>query len=292
MRVRYSLSIIFFSCAAMCMVYFGVIVGYSGIDTSLCSVWIIFALLFAAMAYFLRTSKRYGDEMPRLLPTFIYTSFGMLLLSFVFIMNLVIGASREAEDQRVDYCVVMGARVYSNGISKTLMYRLDKAAELYHMYPETVFVLAGGQAQGDPIPEAFAMYNYLSLKGVPSGNMLMEARSVNTFGIVQNASKAIRADFERRRNPLGPGDRIYPPDYELRVGIITSDYHMFRSITLAEESDMGELVPIPAISDDVLYVHNCVRESVAIVKDFFMGNVTVDEEHMPELPFNRVERNP
>lgn len=291
MRLRNVLSIIFFICAGLCIVYFGVIIGYSGPDTSLCIAWPVFSALFAAMGYFLRTAKRHGDGMPRFLPTFIYTSFCMLLLSFITIMYLVVGASREAEDKRVDYCIVMGARVYSNGISKTLMYRLDKAERLWRMNPETVLVLAGGQAQGDPIPEAFAMYNYLMLKGVPGAAMLVDAGSTTTSGIIQNAAGLIEADHAERRIPKGPGDRIYPEDYLPKIGIITSDYHMFRSLALAEEEGIERPVPIPAVSDSVLFVHNCVRESVAIVKDFFMGNVTVDEEHMPEIPFNRNKGN-
>ena len=282
------LSAIFFLCAGLCIVYFGVIVGYSGIKTSFCFVWPLFALAFASMGVTFKNIRHNPESMPEFLPTFIFTSFGLAVLSFVFIMHLVINASHDydTEDKRVDYCIVMGSRVYSNGISKTLMYRLDDALKLYWTRPETVFVLAGGQEAGDPIPEAFAMYNYLSLNGVPSDNMLLEAKGDSTYSIISNAVKAIEADFERRRLPAGPGDRIYPPDYMPRVGIITSDYHMYRSVTFARINGIAEPVAIAAESDDVLYIHNCVRESIAILKDFFMGKVTVDEEHMPRIPFN------
>ena len=130
------------------------------------------------------------------------------------------------------------------------------------------------------------MYNYLSLRGIPSDNMLIEAMGDSTCSIIQNASRTIAADFEKRRLPKGPGDRTYPPDYVPTVGIITSDYHMFRSVTLAKENGISNPVSISAKSDDVLFIHNCVRESVAILKDFFMGNVTVNDEHMPIIPFN------
>ncbi len=281
------LSILFFICAALSIGYFFVILSYSGLDTSLCLVWLLFAVIFIAMGFFLRRSISHHDQMPSFLPTFIYTTFVMGLVGFIFIMNLVMGASRGDRDRDVDYCIVMGARVYSNGISRTLMYRLDTAYEVYCEHPDIKFVLSGGQDVGDAIPEAFAMYNYLSMKGIPNSSMQVEARKTSTNGIIRSASTAIEIDTKRRKTPNGPGDKVWDEDYEPRVGIITSDYHIFRSMKIAKESGIENPVAIPSESDDLLYVHNCVRESAAILKDFFMGNVNIDEEHMPEVPLSR-----
>ena len=285
------LSIIFFICAGLCMVYFGVIIGYSGIGTSYCLVWLLFAVAFAGMGWTAGKLRHNPERMPEFWPTFVFTSFGLALVSFIFIMHLVMIGSHGSKEQRADYCIVMGSRVYPDGISKTLKYRLDKARELYSISPNTVFVLAGGQEAGDPIPEAFAMYNYLILNGMPSDHILLEAKAQTTFGIMASAARAVNADFERRRIPKGPGDRTYPPDYQPTVAVITSDYHLYRSVSFAEANGIKHPIAIAADSDDVLYVHNCVRESLAILKDFFMGNVKVDEEHMPVIPFNREQRD-
>lgn len=280
------LSIIFFICAGLCLVYFGVLAGYSGHGTSFIFVWPFFSVVFAAMGVTLRRLRRDKGGMPSFLPTFIFTSFAMAVTGFVFIMNMVVAASHSNSSQHADYCIVMGSRVYSDGISRTLLYRLDSALDLYSQSPDTVFVLAGGQEQGDPIPEAFAMYNYLSLNGVPSENMLLEARAQSTYGIITSAVRAIAADYEKRMPPKKPGEAGLMQEQKPRVGIITSDYHMFRSLTIARENGIDAPIAIAARSDSVLYIHNCVRESIAILKDFFMGNVTVDEEHMPVIPFN------
>ncbi|MBQ8933026.1 MAG: YdcF family protein [Lachnospiraceae bacterium] len=286
MRNR-TLSIIFYICAALCLAYFGVIVGYGGISTSYCPVWLFFAFIFAAMAFFMRRSLKHADDMPEFLPTFIYSTFGLGMFIFFMIMNLVISAARGGANENVDYCVVMGARVYSDGISRTLMYRLDKAFDVYQKNPQAVLVLAGGQEDGDAVPEAFAMYNYLSMKGIPSQSMRVEARATSTLGIIRSASEVIRKDTGIRKTPKGPGDRVWKPDYVPKVGIITSDYHIFRSMTIAEENGIEDLTAIPSRSDQILFVHNCVREGAAILKDFFMGNLTIDEQHMPEIPISR-----
>lgn len=288
---RKVLSLIFFICAGLCILYFAVIIGYGGISTSFCLIWPFFAVIFAAMGTMLGRSIRRKDRMPGMLPAFIYTSFGLFLGLFFLIMNLVMSSSRASEDLRTDYCIVLGARVYSDGVSKTLVYRLDKAYEVFYDDPGTTLVLAGGQDKGDAVPEAFAMYNYLSMKGVPQSKMLMEHRATSTSDIIRGAADIIERDAAIRRIPKGPGDRVWSAEYEPSVGIITSDYHMFRAKTMAQSNGLKDIRSIPARSDSILYIHNCVRESAAIIKDLFMGNLTVDEAHMPEVPFNRRKSN-
>ena len=286
MRAK-TLSIIFFICAALCLAYFGVIIGYGGIHTAYCPVWLLFSLVFTAMAFFMRRSLKHTDDLPAFLPTFIYSTFGLGMFCFILIMNLVITAARGGEMPDVDYCIVMGARVYSDGISRTLMYRLDKAYEVYQKNPQAVLVLAGGQEEGDAVPEAFAMYNYLSMKGIPSHLMRVEAGATSTLDIIRRASEVIRKDTAVRKTPKGPGDRVWKQEYVPKVGIVTSDYHIFRSMTIAGENGIEDLAAIPSRSDQILFAHNCVREGAAIVKDFFMGNLTIDEQHLPEIPISR-----
>lgn len=286
MRIR-TLSAVLFMLAGLCVVYFGIIIGYSGFGTPYCAIWLAFALILSAMGFFSRSSLKHRDDMPRFLPIFVYTTFCAALLGFFVIMHLVMSASRSAEDRNVDYCIVMGARVYSNGISRTLLYRLDRAYEVYEANPAALFILSGGKEAGDAVPEAFAMYNYLSMKGIPGHHMIMDPVSTSTSDIINRAAVLIREDTDRRKTPKGPGDHVWAADYEPAVGILTSNYHIFRCMMIALERDIRDPVAIPARSDNILYLHNCVRESAAIVRDFFMGKVTVDESHLPEVPIKR-----
>ena len=283
-------SAICFLSAALCLVYFSVILGYGGIETAFCLVWLFFTAVFLSIGFFLRRSLRHRQELPDFLPTFIYTTFLLGAAGFVLLMNTVILGAREDRNVMPEYCIVMGARVYPDGISRTLLYRLEKACELYERDPEVIFVLSGGQDSQDAIPEAFAMYNYLSMQGIPSSAMLVEPRMTTTAGIIRSACDAIRADDRRRRMPKGPGEQVQE-HREPVIGIITSDYHMFRSQTIARQSGIPDPRPIPSRSDSILFVHNCVRESAAIIKDFLMGNVIVDESHMPEVPIKRMQTN-
>ena len=278
----------FFLCAGLCIAYFLVIIGYSGISTSFCGIWLFFAALFIIMGLFSGWGPRRRNEMPRFLPVFIFSSFGLGIAGFALIMGMVVNESRQSEDVPTDYCIVMGARVYPDGISKTLMYRLEKAWEQYRAYPDTALVLCGGQEKGDAVPEALAMYNYLMMKGVPGDSMLIEPQATSTFAMMRAAIPKMEKYAERYRHPKGPGDTYWPPDYIPSVGIITSDYHLLRAVSVALKQGIQNPVPMGAQSDQILFVHQCVRESFALLKDYLMGNFTIDEEH---IPFDRKKRH-
>lgn len=273
-----ALATTFFLLAGICIAYLMVILGYSGIGTSYWGIWLFFALLFIVMGVFTRQGNRERDGMPRALPTFIFTSFGFGAAVFALILGLVVGETYKTPDTIPDYCIVMGARVYSDGISKTLMYRLDKAVELFKEDKDTIFVVAGGQEKGDAVPEALAMYNYLVMKGVPGSDMIIQAGSTSTADIISTALRQIVADSDRRKIPKGPGDKVWAEDYVPSIGIITSDYHLLRAVRVAEKQGVEKPVPIGAESDDILFVHQCVRESLAFVKDYLLGNFSIDED--------------
>ncbi len=278
------LSDIFFILAALCVAYFVVIIFYAGIGTAYCSVWIFMCVIFLMMGHFVRSGTTHRGGMPRFIPTFIFTTFILFSLIFAVTMTSVIGYSRQNsrdEHMPTDYTVVLGARVYSNGVSKTLMYRLERALDYYHEHPETTLVLTGGIDRGDVIPEALSMFNYLSMHGVPTEKMLIDTSATSTAKAVDGAVRKIEENTMRRKKPEGPGQRVWPGDYVPTIAVITSDYHMMRVIKTAENRGIEEPIAIPACSDKILFLHQCVRESAAIVKDYLMGSFTLNERKIP-----------
>ena len=268
----------FFLLAGLCIAYFLVILGYGGIGTSFCGIWPFFALLFIIMGIFTGRSELHRDGLPRFLPTFVFTTFGMGVAVFALIMGSVMAESHKTVDTVPDYCIVMGARVYPNGISRTLMYRLDKACEAFEENRETKLVVAGGQERGDAVPEALAMYNYLILKGVPGDRIILQPHGTSTAEIITRALRLIDTDIRFLKTPKGPGDKVWAEDYIPSVGIITSDYHLLRACRIAHKQGVEDPVPISAESDSILYPHQCVRESLAFVKDLLMGNFSIDRD--------------
>ena len=276
----------FFLLAGACIAYFLVILGYSGISTSFCGIWPCFALLFVVMGVFTGRSEQHPEEMPRLLPTFIFTTFGLGVTAFLLIMGMVVAESRRTTDTIPDYCIVMGARVYPDGISKTLMYRLDRACDAFEENRSTRLIVAGGQERGDAVPEALAMYNYLIMKGVPGERILLQPHGTSTADIIARSLRLLSTDTKMRKTPKGPGDTVWEEDYVPSVGVVTSDYHLLRACQVAHRQGVTEPVPIRADSDAVLYIHQCVRESLAFIKDLLMGNFYIER---PDF-YIRIER--
>ena len=58
-----------------------------------------------------------------------------------------------------------------------------------------------------------------------------------------------------------------------RVAIATSDFHVFRALRIAKKQGLVDAIGIPAKSDRILFVSYYVRECLAVVKDFLVGNI-------------------
>ena len=241
------------------------IAAYSGIGTAFCGVWVFLAVLFALMGYFCIHREKSAGSLPKRLPVFVFTSFGLGVLVFAFVMNLVVREAVKPAEEHLSYVVVLGTKVYPDRISKSLKNRLDRAVSYYQENPETRFVLSGGQGSDEVVPEALAMYNYMHLKGVPEQNMLIEMNSSNTVENIRNSASVIAADKKTHYISTWPAP--------MKVGILTSDFHVMRAVGIAKKQGYVNVSGIAAPSDSLLFLHMCVRECAAVVKDYLMGNL-------------------
>lgn len=256
---------IFFLLSVACIVYFIIIVVYSGIGTAFCGVWIALAVVFALMGYFCIHSRRRRGGLPRRLPVFVFTSFFLAVGLFAFVMNLVVKEAVKAPQEGLSYVVVLGARVYPDRLSNTLKKRLDKAYAYYLENPGTRFVLSGGRGRDEVVPEAMAMYNYLHLQGIPEKNLLIEISSTSTKENLQYSARLIAEDKKRHYVSTWPKP--------MQIGILTSDFHVMRAVGIAKNLGYQNVSGIAAPSDSLLFLHSCVRECAAVVKDYLAGNL-------------------
>lgn len=70
-----------------------------------------------------------------------------------------------------------------------------------------------------------------------------------------------------------PGMTELLPDKPLQVGVLTSNFHLYRAMKIGEKCGFEHLYGVASSSDPVLFIHLCIREGIAIVKDKFMGNM-------------------
>lgn len=154
----------------------------------------------------------------------------------------------------LDYLVVLGAQVKEDGPSVVLRHRLDTAAAYLHDNPDTLCIVTGAQGPNEPCTEAEGMRNYLVSVGVDEGRIVLEPRAFNTQ---QNIAYSLAL--------------MDSPDSS--VGIVTNNFHVFRSVGLAKKQGMANACGIAAPSNPLYLPNNILREYFGITKDFLVGNL-------------------
>ena len=270
--------------AALCAVYFVIIVIYGGIGTSFAFIWLFFAALCVFLVYGKWYYSRHMFDIPKWVPVSIVTTCVMGVTVMAMICTLVFLGVASEEEPGLDYVIVLGAKVKEHTVSNSLKKRLDKAIDYAQKNPETYLVLSGGKGPDEPVSEAQAMYQYLVYNGVRPSQLLLEEHSVSTVEnlayskiIIDSHREVIRHQREERnrltfqREPKG--GYLIAADKPLDVGVLTSNFHVYRACMIAKKWGFENVYGISAQSDPVLFIHLCVRECASIVKDRIMGNM-------------------
>jgi uncharacterized SAM-binding protein YcdF (DUF218 family) len=100
--------------------------------------------------------------------------------------------SRQYDAHHADAMVVMGAAQYNGVPSPDLQARLNEALSLYQHGYTTLIMLTGGKKPGDVYTESEAGDRYLTLHGVPSGDIL-EAGGDDSYQNISDAAPKLKA---------------------------------------------------------------------------------------------------
>ncbi len=285
----------------LCFGYFIMIMIYSGPGTSFAVIWLILALCLGAGASGRLVGRLRGSGLPLWLRVSSATILATGLVVFVIVEILVFTGVAREDPKGLDYVIVLGAKVQKEGISKSLKMRLDKAIQYSEENPDTIFVLSGGKGKDEPVAEAQAMYDYLVYNGVPEEKLLMELQSTSTVENIAYSRLIIEQDVARRTElearkkrqerimgmtPVGPegslrlfrgitpGDfAIEAPEKPVQIGVLTSNFHLFRAMAIGKKWGIPDIQGIAAPSERWMLPHFCVRECAAILKDKLMGNM-------------------
>lgn len=138
--------------------------------------------------------------------------------------------------------------------SRSLRERLEVAEEYLENNPETVAILSGGQGKGEEISEAECMYRYLTDTGISEKRLIVEDRSATT---VENL------DFSRQ----------FLEQETDSVGLITNNFHIYRSVRIARKAGYHRVCGIAASSGPILLPHYLVREFFALTKEIVQKNI-------------------
>ena len=153
------------------------------------------------------------------------------------------------DQMRYDAIIVLGAQVKPDRTpSVQLTWRLDAAAEAFAKHHVPI-VVCGAQGSDEPCPESVIMKQYLvEERNVPDYLVLEDPDSRNTYENLENAQKLLAGNTDIKR-----------------VLIVTSDYHVPRSMAIA--GDLGfeaEGLGSPCLPE--YWIKNHGREALAWCK--------------------------
>lgn len=243
--------ILWFIIAIGCVLYGFLILSLRS-GTSFFAVWMGlggFFFLLAAAAH-----VHLWQKFPAGVKVTFLTAAAVCLICLVWIMAVIFGGFRKTGERNLDYLIVLGAQVRENGPSVVLQYRLDTACRYLEENPDTLCIVSGGKGWNEPFPEAEGMRDYLLQEGIAEDRILMEAESHNTWENIQNSMQM-----------LDPGTDT--------VGIVTNNFHLFRSCAVAKKAGIRNVCGIAAPSKLLYLPNNMLREVFGVIKDTVKKNI-------------------
>lgn len=239
------------------------------------AIWVLLAALFALAAYLAGPagSGESGSRWHRVPRKLRIAAYAVIVLAAI-----VFGACAAAQlshfsdegEPNLDCIIVLGAQVRESGPSVAFRFRLDAAYDYLNDNPGTVCVVSGAQGFNEPVSEGEAGRAYLISRGIAAERIFAETEARNT---TENIAYSLRLFKASHIQEGAEAD-------SLRVGVVTNNFHVFRSLHIAREltkepaegqNDLSaagyEFCGIAADTIPWYLPNNIVRECFGILRD-------------------------
>ena len=179
------------------------------------------------------------------------------VIYFILVEIPIVRNARTDPEPERDYLVVLGAAVYGDQPSLTLVRRLEGALDYLNRYPESVAIVSGGMGPGETVTEAQAMYDWLTARGIAPERVLKEDRATSTRENLEYSLEIIRS---RGDEPSG------------NVAIVSSAYHLYRAKLMAEKLGVASPAGVAAPWGYFLVMLNYfIREAFGVTHLWVFG---------------------
>ena len=243
-----ALGITYLAAGIACVLYYILIGVYSRFGLSISWIWP------AAGAALIAAGLLTRAELPHWLR---WTWRGLLAAALALLIGLeclVVSEMHATAPAGMDYLIVLGASVYKDGPSPALTRRLNAVMDVLDDHPDALIIASGGQGANEPISEAQCIRDELVKRGVDPARILLEDRSTDTRENIANCRAIIGDD-------------------DAAVGIVTNNYHVWRSLRLAKKAGLKNAHGIAATYTGPTLLHFMVREAVSITVHALRGRL-------------------
>ena len=184
---------------------------------------------------------------------------GLICIGFVYfciVEIFIIRNARTDPDPERPYLIVLGAAVYGDRPSLTLVKRLEGARDYLLKYPKSTVIVSGGMGKGETIPEGQAMHDWLIQNGIPEGRILTEPSATSTQENLACSFALIRS---RGDEPDG------------NVAIVSSAYHLFRAKTMARMQGVDAVGVAAPWGYPMVMLNYFIREAFGVTHLLIFG---------------------
>ena len=269
----------FYLAGRICLLYFILIIIYVGPRRSFHYIWMAAGAVLLCAGWGLETGNWFLIPEKLRMVLMISAAAGMIVLAAMEV--LVCSKMLVTPKQPVKYVIVLGACVRGTRVTRSLSYRLKKAAAYAREHPHCLLVVSGGQGPGEDITEAQAMSAYLQNLGIERERILLEDRSVNTRENLLFSRQIIcryekmQADATENGCAGGPPADCCADEEHLSVAVCSNNFHMYRAMALARAVGKWKIEGLAAMTDPFMWLSFTVREGTALFKELIFGHISL-----------------
>ena len=243
-----ALGIVYLLAGGACIAFYFLIGFYSRVGLSIQWIWL------AAGAALIVAGLLTRAPVPRWLRYAWRTVLIAGLLLPAGLEGLVISGMNATAPPGMDYLMVLGASVYADGPSPALTRRINAVMGCLDWHSDALIIATGGQGDGEPVTEAQCIRDELVSRGVDPSRIRMEERSTNTWENMTFSKALLDRD-------------------DAAVGIVTNNFHVWRSLRLARKAGLTNVHGIAAEYTGPTLIHFMVREAISIAVWFLRGRL-------------------
>jgi uncharacterized SAM-binding protein YcdF (DUF218 family) len=203
-------------------------------------------VLFIILSFKINQVIAKFKKWPKLIRYFLKIAFACFILSFVIVQALILFNMRNTPKAGADYVIVLGCQVAGEYASLPLLSRGFTAVRYLEKNPETKVIVSGGKGSGENISEAEALRRLLLERRIDKERIFLEDKSKNTM-----------ENFKFSNELYNLSDK--------NIVIVTSDYHMFRALSIAKKSKYKNVSGLPGRSQRSVLPAFLLREYVSIL---------------------------
>ena len=185
-------------------------------------------------------------KLPKAIKIFLKICIIISVLSFIIIELVIIHNMRTTADLDADYVIVLGCQVDGSIPSIPLTRRVNTAAKYLNENKNTNVVITGGQGPGENISESEAMKRILIRNGIDKSRIFEESNAKSTM-----------ENFKFSNELYNLQDK--------NVIVVSSDYHMFRALSMARKLNYKNVSGLPSKSQFSVLPVYLLREYAAVV---------------------------